>query len=36
MKYKKKLVTLKARQTAFDRMNNTTKATMTRPGSEKK
>lgn len=36
MKYKKKLVTLKARQTAFDRMDNQTKATMTRPGSEKK
>lgn len=36
MKYKKKLATLKARQTAFDRMDNGTKATMTRPGSEKK
>ena len=36
MKYKNKLVTLKARQATFDRMNNNTKATMTRPGSEKK
>ena len=35
MKYKKKLV-MKARQAAFDRMDNKTKATMTRPGSEKK
>ena len=30
MKYKEKLVTLKARQAAFDRMDNKTKATMTR------
>lgn len=36
MKYKKRQLNLKARQAAYDRMDNKTKATMTRPGSEKK
>ena len=36
MKYKKKLLNLKARQTAFDRMNAQNQHANTRPGSEKK
>lgn len=36
MKYKKKLENLKARQTAFDRMNANDQHANTRPGSEKK
>lgn len=35
MKYKKKLANLKARQTAFDRMNASDQHANTRPGSEK-
>ena len=36
MKYKKKLLTLKARQAAFDKMNAQNQHANTRPGSEKK
>lgn len=36
MKYKKKLLNLKARQAAFDRMNAQNQHANTRPGSEKK
>ena len=36
MKYKKKLLTLKARQAAFDRMNVNDQHANTKPGSEKK
>ena len=36
MKYKKKLLNLKARQAAFDRMNAGDQHANTRPGSEKK
>ena len=36
MKYKKKLLNLKARQAAFDRMNANDQHANTRPGSEKK
>jgi hypothetical protein len=36
MKYKKKLLNLKARQAAFDRMSANDQHANTRPGSEKK
>ncbi len=36
MKYKKKLLNLKARQAAFDKMNAQNQHANTRPGSEKK
>lgn len=36
MKYKKKLLNLKARQAAFDKMNAQDQHENTRPGSEKK
>ncbi len=36
MKYKKKLLNLKARQADFDRMNANDQHANTRPGSEKK
>ena len=36
MKYKKKLLNLKARQAAFDKMDANNQHANTRPGSEKK
>lgn len=36
MKYKKKLLNLKARQAAFDKMDAQNQHANTRPGSEKK